>query len=61
MGGGPLRPYRDPIPPIPPEIIREAARIYISVFETVTGINFALERPEMPVLDRIRANLQKYL
>jgi len=37
------------------------ARIYISVFETVTGINFALERPDMPVLDRIRANLQKYL
>jgi len=54
-------PYRDPIPPIPPEIIREAARIYISVFETVTGISFALERPEMPVLDRIHANLQKYL
>src|SRR6266478_1890035 len=42
-------PYRDPIPPIPPEIIREAARIYISVFETVTGINFALARPELPV------------
>jgi phosphoribosylaminoimidazole-succinocarboxamide synthase len=53
-------PYRDPIPPIPPEIIREAARIYISVFETITGVNFALERPDMPVLDRIRANLQKY-
>jgi phosphoribosylaminoimidazole-succinocarboxamide synthase len=53
-------PYRDPIPRIPPEIIREAARIYISVFETITGAGFALERPDVPVLDRIRANLQKY-
>jgi phosphoribosylaminoimidazole-succinocarboxamide synthase len=54
-------PYRDPIPPIPPEIIREAARIYISVFETITGANFAIERPDLPVLDRIRANLKPYL
>ena len=53
-------PYRDPIPRIPPDIIREAARIYISVFETITGAGFALERPDIPVLDRIRANLQKY-
>jgi phosphoribosylaminoimidazole-succinocarboxamide synthase len=53
-------PYRDPIPRIPPEIIREAARIYISVFETITGAGFALERADIPVLDRIRANLQKY-
>jgi phosphoribosylaminoimidazole-succinocarboxamide synthase len=53
-------PYRDAIPPIPPEIIREAARIYISVFETITGADFAIERPDMPVLDRIRANLKKY-
>jgi phosphoribosylaminoimidazole-succinocarboxamide synthase len=54
-------PYRDPIPPIPPEIIREAARIYISVFETITGLGFAMERPDLPVLDRIRANLKPYL
>jgi len=54
-------PYRDPIPPIPPEIIREAARIYISVFETITGASFAMERPDLPVLDRIRANLKPYL
>ena len=53
-------PYRDPIPPIPRGIIREAARIYISVFETITGASFAIERPDLPVLDRIRANLKPY-
>src|SRR5271165_3587667 len=35
-------PYRDPIPAIPREIILEAARIYIDVFETITGQGFEL-------------------
>jgi phosphoribosylaminoimidazole-succinocarboxamide synthase len=54
-------PYRDPLPEIPREIILEAARIYIDVFETITGQRFALPRPEVPVLARIRANLARYL
>lgn len=53
-------PYRDPIPPIPREVVRDAARIYISVFETITGDDFAMPQPEVPVLDRIRANLRRY-
>ena len=53
-------PYRDPIPPIPPEVIAEAARIYISVFETITGETFTLTQPETPVLERIRGNLQRF-
>ena len=53
-------PYRDAIPPIPREIIAEAARIYISVFETITGESFAVARPETPVLDRIRTNLRRF-
>jgi phosphoribosylaminoimidazole-succinocarboxamide synthase len=53
-------PYREPIPPIPREVIAEAARIYITVFETITGENFALAQPDMPVLQRIRANLRRY-
>lgn len=53
-------PYRDPIPPIPRDIIAEAARIYVSVFETVTGESFVLSQPEMPVLERIRANLRRF-
>jgi phosphoribosylaminoimidazole-succinocarboxamide synthase len=53
-------PYRDPIPAIPREIILEAARIYIGVFETVTGQSFVAPDPDLPVLARIRANLARY-
>src|SRR5216683_2423529 len=53
-------PYHDPIPPIPREIITEAARIYVSVFETITGERFAVARPETPVLERIRTNLRRF-
>lgn len=53
-------PYRDPIPPIPREIIAEAAGIYVSVFETITGERFTLSQPETPVLERIRANLRQF-
>jgi phosphoribosylaminoimidazole-succinocarboxamide synthase len=53
-------PYRDPIPPIPPDVILEAARIYIGVFETITGQSFVLPSPDAPVLARIRANLARY-
>jgi phosphoribosylaminoimidazole-succinocarboxamide synthase len=53
-------PYRDPIPQIPREIIAEAARIYVSVFETITGESFAVAQPQTPVLERIRANLLRF-
>jgi phosphoribosylaminoimidazole-succinocarboxamide synthase len=53
-------PYRDPIPPIPREMIRAAARLYIEAFETVTGEAFAAPPPQTPILDRIRANLARY-
>ncbi|HLI14213.1 MAG TPA: phosphoribosylaminoimidazolesuccinocarboxamide synthase [Alphaproteobacteria bacterium] len=53
-------PYRDPIPEIPREIILEAARIYVSVFERITGEAFPLPDPRVPVLERIRANLAPY-
>jgi len=53
-------PYRDPIPPIPREVIAETARIYIEAFETITGESFAPAQPGVPVLDRIRANLRRY-
>ncbi len=53
-------PYRDPIPPIPREIILEAARRYIEAFETVTGQEFVLPPPDPPVMARIRANLVPY-
>ena len=50
-------PYRDPIPAIPPEVNLEAAARYIHAYETITGSAFPLPPPEVPVLDRIRANL----
>jgi len=53
-------PYRDPIPEIPREIILEAARLYIGVFETITGQRFVVPQPDIPVLARIRANLTRY-
>lgn len=53
-------PYREPVPPIPRDIIVEAARIYIGVFETITGDSFALPPSGMSPLARIRANLARY-
>ena len=53
-------PYRDPIPAIPRDIILEAARIYIDVYETITGESFVVPQPDIPVLARIRANLAYY-
>ena len=53
-------PDRDPIPEIPRDVILEAARLYIDVFETITGQNFAPPGPDIPVLARIRANLGSY-
>jgi phosphoribosylaminoimidazole-succinocarboxamide synthase len=53
-------PYRDPIPPIPREVIAETARVYITAFETITGERFAPPEPGGPVLARIRANLRPY-
>ena len=53
-------PYHEPIPEIPPAITLEAARIYISVFETITGLPFPLPDADVPVLERIRANLRRF-
>jgi phosphoribosylaminoimidazole-succinocarboxamide synthase len=53
-------PYCDPIPPIPRDIVAEAARLYVEVFETITGSPFVLPDPGIPTLDRIRANLARY-
>jgi phosphoribosylaminoimidazole-succinocarboxamide synthase len=54
-------PYRDPIPPIPREVIAATAGVYIGAFETITGATFAPADPETPPLARIRANLRRCL
>lgn len=53
-------PYKDPLPTIPPEIVLQAAAIYVDACETITGQDFALPDPSLPVLDRVRANLARY-
>jgi phosphoribosylaminoimidazole-succinocarboxamide synthase len=53
-------PYKDKIPEIPPEVIADAARVYIQAYEMITGKPFAIPATPAPVLARIRANLAKY-
>jgi len=53
-------PYHDAIPEIPRDIVMEAARIYVSVFEAITGMAFALPDPALPVLARVRGNLVRF-
>ena len=53
-------PYNEPVPPIPPEIILEAAAVYIRAYEMITGKAFAVPAAATPVLDRIRANLRPF-
>ncbi len=53
-------PYKDALPDIPAEIVLEAARIYVSVFETITGREFPLPPADEPVLERVRRNLARY-
>ncbi len=53
-------PYKDEVPEIPRDIVLEAARLYVDVYETITGRKFELPDPAVPVLDRIRGNLKKY-
>jgi phosphoribosylaminoimidazole-succinocarboxamide synthase len=53
-------PYRDPIPEVPREVVAEAARLYVEVFETITSRCFDLPDSATPILGRIRANLARY-
>ena len=53
-------PYKDPIPAIPSDVIAATAKVYVDAYEQITGGNFQLVQPELPVLERIRANLKKY-
>jgi phosphoribosylaminoimidazole-succinocarboxamide synthase len=53
-------PYKDPIPPIPEAVILQAAAIYVSAYERITGERFPLPDPAKPPLERVRENLRKY-
>jgi phosphoribosylaminoimidazole-succinocarboxamide synthase len=51
-------PYKDEIPEIPADLIRDTSRVYIKAFETITGQIFV--PGEQPPLLRIRRNLAPY-
>lgn len=53
-------PYRDPIPEIPGEIVEQASRVYAQAYEAITGREFVPNLSGDSVLDRIRANLERY-
>lgn len=53
-------PYRDPIPEIPAGLIEETSRVYISAFETLTGLKFEPPPAGENVHDRIRRNLAQF-
>jgi phosphoribosylaminoimidazole-succinocarboxamide synthase len=53
-------PYRDPIPPIPREVIARTAAVYIDAYERITGARFRPAAPDLPPLDRIRGNLRRF-
>ena len=54
-------PYRDPIPPIPPDTLAAFSQRYVMLYETVTGEQFAPPPRDPPVRERIHSNLQRYL
>lgn len=54
-------PYREPIPPIPQETLIEFAERYITLFETVTGLDFVPPGDTVPIRERILANIRRAL
>jgi phosphoribosylaminoimidazole-succinocarboxamide synthase len=54
-------PYKDPIPPIPEDVILKAAAIYVGAYEKITGQSCPLPDPTVDPLTRVRQNLRKYL
>ena len=50
-------PYKDPIPDIPLDTLREFSGKYVRLYEQVTGQTFEKPPPDQTVRDRVRANL----
>lgn len=53
-------PYKDPIPDIPENLVRETSAVYIKAYESITGEEFDAWDVEPDLLARIRKNLQPY-
>ncbi len=50
-------PYKDPVPPLPADILEGAAAVYIQAFESIAGEDFVFPDLSEPPLARIRRNL----
>ncbi|KAF0114768.1 MAG: phosphoribosylaminoimidazole-succinocarboxamide synthase [Rhodospirillaceae bacterium] len=54
-------PYRQPIPPLSPATMVEFARRYVHLYETITGETFVPPALDPPVIERVRANIKRYV
>ena len=54
-------PYKDPVPDIPGETLREFSNKYIALYETVTGQAFTYAAADEPIRERVRKNLVRAL
>ncbi|WP_370320090.1 phosphoribosylaminoimidazolesuccinocarboxamide synthase [Oricola sp.] len=53
-------PYKDAIPQIPENLVRDTSSVYIKAYEMITGRKFDAQAVEAPLLERIRKNLAPY-
>lgn len=53
-------PYKDEIPVIPDSLIEATAGVYRTAYEKITGHAFTPDAGGVPVLDRVRKNLEPY-
>lgn len=53
-------PYKDEIPEIPQEMIRQTAQVYIDAYQAITGQPFVPDTSGATPLDRVRANLSPW-
>ncbi|NGO50915.1 phosphoribosylaminoimidazolesuccinocarboxamide synthase [Allomesorhizobium camelthorni] len=53
-------PYKEPIPTIPDEIVKQTSEVYMQAYRAITGNKFVPDLSGHTVLDRIRLNLERY-
>jgi phosphoribosylaminoimidazole-succinocarboxamide synthase len=53
-------PYKDNVPPIPPETVLQTSAVYIEAFEMITGQEFALPPVGENPVERIKASLKTF-
>jgi phosphoribosylaminoimidazole-succinocarboxamide synthase len=54
-------PYKDPIPAIPDDTLIDFSARYIALYETISGQKFQAAPEGVPIKERIRENLRKYM